>query len=235
MKLKIILVLMITFLITGCADVSYNLDINKDLNVNEEVFITGTSDYFNNFYKNLPITIVKEFYDDTKQIEPLKNNNYNYELKNDNVKYPGLLATKSYNSIEEYTNNTIFKGQSFSSITSNIKDNLVNINVSGFIPYNEDRTYGYNISNLIIKIKLPYVVTDSNADSIDKNTNTYTWKIDSNTTDKEIKLTFDKNKIYVYNVSIYISILILIILGIIIGIIVLKLIRKNKVNNKIYE
>ncbi len=236
MKVKnIILVLIIIFGLTGCADVTYNIDINKDLKVSEEVFITGTEDYFNNFYKNLPITIVKEFYDDSEQIKPLKNANYTYELKSVDVKYPGVFAKKSYSSIDDYVNNTIFKGQSFSNIKSDIKDNLVNINVSGFIPYDEDVTYGYPVSRLIIKIKLPFVVTENNADSVDKKDNIYTWNIDSTTTDKEIKLTFDKNKIYVYNVIMYISILILIIICIIIGIVSYKIYRKNKLNNRIYE
>ena len=44
---KKILILLIPFLLTGCASVNYELDIDKNINVSEKVKITATSDFFN--------------------------------------------------------------------------------------------------------------------------------------------------------------------------------------------
>ena len=47
---KKILILLIPFLLTGCASVNYELDIDKNINVSEKVKITATSDFFNIYY-----------------------------------------------------------------------------------------------------------------------------------------------------------------------------------------
>ena len=54
-------------------------------------------------------------------------------------------------------------------------------------------------------------------------------------TDKKIELTFDKNKIYIYNIYMYISMFILFLIVVIIIIIFLKMRKKNKINNRFYE
>ena len=122
----------------------------------------------------------------------------------------------------------------FEDIKVTTDNNLVTIKTNGFLPYVEDETdVRYPISNLNINIKLPYVVTSNNADSYNKKTNTYTWNINSETLDKEINLTFDKSKIYVYNLVMYISIAILCVIGLIIALIVFHLRKRNKTNNKV--
>ena len=91
----------------------------------------------------------------------------------------------------------------------------------------------YYVDNLYISISLPYVVTDNNADRYKASTNTYTWVIDEKTENKEIKITFDKTRIYIFNIGLYISIGIVVLL-IIIGIfIILKMRRKNIKMNRL--
>ena len=195
--------------------------------------MTGTTEFFSNYFKNLPITIVKDMLNTNDRSETLTKNGYSYII-DDKEKYPAVIATKKYPKLDEFTNTTIFKDQYFTNFETTTNNNLVTIKAYGFKPYDQDPEY-YAISKFSLNITLPYVVTDSNADSINKETNTYSWKINLDTDEKEIKLTFDKNKIYVYNVVMYISILILIILGIIVGIVIYKAVKKNKLNNKIYE
>lgn len=110
---KKILILLIPFLLTGCASVNYELDIDKNINVSEKVKITATSDFFNIYYKNLPITIVKEFYNDSDIQNKLNSNNYKHEINQKNAKYPEVIISKEYKSLEEYSQNTIFKNQVF--------------------------------------------------------------------------------------------------------------------------
>jgi len=237
--MKKTILLLIPFLLTGCAAVNYNLVIDKDLMVEEEVNISATKDYFDGFYMNLPITIVEEAYNNTKINNLLKQYNYSYELRKDNRPYPSVFVHQKFELLNSYSNNTIFKGQVFNNIIVTSDNNLITLNANGFITYAPDDSDGdidrYPVSNLNINIKLPYVVTDNNADSVDSKKNIYTWKINEDTKDKEIKLTFDKTKIYVYNIGFYISLLVAILITIAGTIIIIKLIKRSKNNNNIKE
>ena len=232
---KIILLVIFLLLLTGCASVDYSLDIEKDLSVVENVKISATKDYFESFYKNLPITIVREAYNNEELMKPLKDNNYDYNLKNE-YPYPNVYVKKKYTSLDIYQNTTVFKGQVFNNINVVKKDNLITINATDFIKYNLEDSDGelggsFPVSELIINIKVPYVVTDSNADSVDKKNNIYKWVVNEKTEDKEIKLTFDKNRIFISNLNAIVAMIIIII--IVIGLIVYfgRVYYKNKNNN----
>ena len=236
--MKKIIVLLIPLLLTGCASVTYDLKVEKNLSVVEEVNMSATKEYFDNYYMNLPITIIKRAFDNEESMYPLKKNNYSYELRKNNFPYPSIFASKKYNSLEEYATNTIYKGQSFEDILVENKDNLITLKTKEFIKYKPDDSsgemdYRFPVSNLSITITLPYVVEDSNADKVKKSTNTYTWYIDEKTEDKEINITFDKNKIYIYNLFMYISIVVIIIISIILIIYIKKVVQKNKNNNSL--
>lgn len=233
---KNILIIFCCIFLTGCASVNYNLDIQKNLSVEEKVNISATKEYFDNFYMNLPITIVRDIYENADLLAPLKNNNYKYELKKDNYPYPSVFISKKYSNLNEYASKTIFKGQSFNEIFISSENNLITLKATDFMKYAPEDSSGgdddrYPVSNLSINIRVPYVVKENNADKVDKSTNTYTWNIDEETLDKEINITFDKNKIYIYGKSFYISLGIIIILIIVVLIYIIKKIKKNRKNN----
>lgn len=233
MKKKILL-LIIPFILTGCASVNYNITIDNDLTVLEEATITGSTEYFNIFNKNYPKTIVLEWYEDADIQSILNNNNYKHELIEKGVYYPSVFVKKTYASLQEYTTNTIFNNQVFEDILITNNDDLITINTVNFLSRSEDETdQGYNIDNLSITISLPFKVSDHNADTYSEKNNTYTWYIDSATSEKEINLTFNKNKIYVYNFSKYVSLFLIIILVLALIYFIRKIILKNKLNNKI--
>lgn len=231
---KNILVLIIPFLLTGCASVKYDLTISKDLTITENVNLSATVEHFNSYYKNLPRTVVEQYYNDQELMSIFKNNNYSYDMIIYDTVYPYVLVNKKYNSLNEYSNNTVFKNQSFKDIITITNDNLITIKTEDFLPYviDEDNDR-YPISILKVNIKLPFVVVENNADIVDKKTNTYTWSIDSTTKEKEISITFDKDRIYIYNLVMYISMIILIILIIILIIVIIKIVKKNKRNNRL--
>lgn len=231
---KKILILLIPFLLTGCASVNYELDIDKNINVSEKVKITATSDFFNIYYKNLPITIVKEFYNDSDIQNKLNSNNYKHEINQKNAKYPEVIVSKEYKSLEEYSQNTIFKNQTFENIIVTTNDNLITLQTVNFKKYTtDDDSDSYPVSKLAISIKSPYVVVENNADKHDKKTNAYIWLVDSSTENKEIKITFDKNKIYIYNIVMYISLFVIILIILTMIIIGFKMHKKNVINNEI--
>lgn len=225
---KILFLLPLIFLITGCR-VNYKLEINKDLTVTEKINMSESAEFFSNRYKELPKTVIDSLFNSGNRKQTLIDNNYEYEDSKIN-NYPAILATKHYSSLEDFSQNTIFKKEFFNSVTTKIDNNLVTFEATDLVEYDTEDVDVYEVSGCNISIKIPYVVINNNADSYDAKTNTYTWKISSEKP-KEIKITFDKNKIYVYNIVMYISIFILALIILIIIILVLKMRNKNKINN----
>lgn len=231
---KILLLILFLFFTTGC-QVSSNVTINKDLSVKEELNMTGTSEFFNNHYRNFPITVVENMLDSQEREEILKENGYFYEIKKDK-RYPYVYAVKNYPSLLDYASNTIFKKQYFEDLIVEISDNLVTLKSKDFIAYEDlENTDRYSIKSFSLNIKLPYVVTSHNADKVLKAENIYTWKIDIENKDKEINITFDKDRVYVYNIAMYISIMILCFLVLILIFVAFKIVKKHKMNNIISE
>ena len=86
-RLKIFIISILLILVTGCSG-NYNLKINDDMSINEELYLT--IDNSNNAY--------------TKTLKIFKENNipekdYEVVLSDNNVR---ITYNKKYNSIEEY-------------------------------------------------------------------------------------------------------------------------------------
>lgn len=230
---KILLILLFLIFTTGC-QVTTNITINKDLTVLEELKLTGTAEFFNNRYKTMPINVLKNVLKSEDRESILKENGYFYEVIKPKG-YPYTYVSKKYSSLNEFASNTIFKNQYFEDLNVEYNNNLITLKSKNFIPYEDGDLERYDIKSFTLNIKLPYVVKEHNADSYNKKTNTYSWNIKSETSDKDINITFDKNQKYVYNIAMYISIIILCLIGIIIFFIIRKTILKHKINNKISE
>lgn len=228
---RIIILLLMIFLLTGCA-VKENIKVNRNLSVEENIEFSESMKFFNSRFKMLPINIIKDILYSNDRDKILKENGYDFKIETSS-NYPYVTASKKYSNIEDFTNNTIFKSQYFNNVTTSENNNLISINANDFIFHDEQDIDYYYVDNLYISISLPYVVTDNNADRYKASTNTYTWVIDEKTENKEIKITFDKTRIYIYNIGLYISIGIVVLL-IIIGIfIILKMRRKNIKMNRL--
>ena len=96
-KIKILFIFAFLIFTTGC-QVKTDITINKNL--------TGTSDYFQNHYKNMPITVVKNFLSTNDHEKILKENGYFYEIKKDD-RYPYLYVSKNYSNLQEFASKTI--------------------------------------------------------------------------------------------------------------------------------
>ena len=66
---KIILLIGIVFILTGCS-VEYNLTIDKNLKAIEELEMTGTKDFFDIYYKNSKLSVVSMLLEDNKCMMP---------------------------------------------------------------------------------------------------------------------------------------------------------------------
>lgn len=189
---KILLLVLFIFLITGCK-VEYNLVINNDLSVSESVIMTGTDEFFDSFYKSSRINVVEMFLDEGRR-DDLKKSGYEYNIVEDETPY--VVATKNYNSMEEFVDKTIFKEQYFEDLEIIKEENIVTLKNKEFIPISPDSIERYGIKITTLKITLPYEVVESNASLYDDLSNTYIWYISDGNEDFSLVLSYDINKIY---------------------------------------
>ena len=183
---------MCIFIITGCK-VEYKLKINDDLTVQESVTMTGTDEFFNNYYKSSRLNVINMLLNDERK-KQLTENGYQYEIVEQTTPY--VLATKKYNNIEEFSSKTIFFNQYFENLEVVNDEGIISIKTQDFIPINPDFIERYDIKTTKIEITVPFKVVSSNATRFDAKTNTYTWYISDETTDFSLDLSYNSNMMY---------------------------------------
>ena len=178
-KLKIFIIGILLILVTGCSG-NYNLKINDDMSVNEELYLTVDSN--NNAY--------------TKTLKIFKENNipekdYDVALSDNNVR---ITYNKKYNSIEEYLLNSKVYHELIDEIQFNKSNNYIDLYVNQKLKLSNDngiKTNGTNLTDLDvlqINIENPFDVNFSNAEIV--NDNVYTWTIKKGDTEKKIQMQF---------------------------------------------
>lgn len=227
MKKIIILVFMCLFCV-GC-QAKYQITINDDLTVNED--ITGLEDesFYDNYYKSTKERVIS-FMTETKD-EYLNEIGYSKQI----VSYgdlTGALFSHKFSSIEEYFEKSEAYTQFYDKWHHEIKDGVVTISLENQLLRNEDSIERYVIDECEVSITLPFKVKKSNADSVNKNTNTYTWNLTDDES-KDIYIKFDTNKIATNKENKYIDYLIIGVIFIVIGFVITVIYKKSKLNNSI--
>lgn len=182
---KIFMLLIFLFILTGCS-VKYNLTINEDLTITEEAKLTGTEDFFKDFYKSTKKNVINSQLDSYKSL--LDENNYQYEIKDDSIPY--VFVQKKYDSFKEYIDTTLLFNEYFDEVKYTENGNIKRLETVGFNENNPENPDRFDIKELEISIKCPFKVKEHNAKKVDKKTNTYYYDL------------FKDNKIVLeYNVS----------------------------------
>lgn len=189
---KVIILGLFILLITGCK-VDYNLIINEDLTVRETVNMTGTDEFFDSFYRSSRMNVVKMLLEEGRKDDLIKSG-YQYEIKD--ALNPYVVANKSYTNLEEFSKQTIFLKQYFDSLNVSKENGIISMQTKNFNPIIEDSIDRYVIRFSKVSITVPYEVTENNAKSYDRKTNTYIWYIDDKTENFSLLLSYDTNKIY---------------------------------------
>lgn len=225
-KLRFILLLLI-ILCTGCS-VEYNLEINEDLSVNEEVVALEDQSFYDQYYKSTISRVIDLVMSRNKDY--LEQNNYIVEKIID--KKSGVNIKNTFSNLNEYYNTSKFDTQLFSEFKYDKIENIVELSAKGLMIKETDLIERYLIDDAKINIKLPFKVIDTNADSYDYTTNTYSWDITQDTEYKEVYLKFNTNKKATNYKSIFTG-LIISIVCIVIIVLIMWIVNKKKVNNKI--
>ncbi len=177
-KLKIIVISIFILLLTGCSG-NYNLTINKDMSVNEELELS----FDNN----------KDLYNKTLKIFENNNvdkNKYDVNISNGKV---AIKYNEKFNSIEDYILNSKVYKQLFNEIQYNKTKSYIDLYVSDELKLknNYNLISGSNLQDLdMIQVNItnPYKMIYTNAEI--ENNNTYTWTIKKNDQNKEIQMQF---------------------------------------------
>ena len=221
---KIIVLITLALLLTGCS-VKYNLVINDNLSVTEDVKLTGTQEFFNNYYKTTKTNVLQSNLDIYKDI--LDENNYKYELIKENTPY--IHLNRTYDNFNSFINGSkLFNGY-FDEIKYLENGNIRKIETIGFNENDPDNPERFNVKELVISIKCPFEVNEHNAFEIDKSTNTYYFEL-SEENDHKIMLEYDISKKFNPNKDLIKKLIICFIAIILIWV---SIIIIDKKNNKI--
>ena len=230
-KNKIILLILVMLLFSGCS-VKYNLYINEDLTVNEEVTATEMSNELKTMTGQDPKVAANSIYNYYK-IDGVK---YSVSTVSDTSKTTGTAST-SFNSLEDYED--YFKSDIIKEVNITKKGSLITLEYKQDVPLNDYDSQSLVYDDIEVNIEVPFKVTKHNADDVDGNT--YTWNIKKDGKLKKIKITFNKDqtdiskKINLFGfleVNVKYSVLFAIGIALVLLIIVLIVYRQNKINNR---
>ncbi len=204
-KIKYIVISVLLLLVTGCSG-NYNVKINEDMSVNEELYLTIENK------EGLYQKTLKIFNDNN-----VKEKDYEVVLSDDNLK---ITYNASYNSIEEYILNSKVYHQLIDNIELNKSNNYVDLYVNEKLKLSNSnmKQNGTNLTDLDVlqvNIENPFEVNFSNAELVTDNV--YTWTIKNGDIEKKIQMQFKPSlDIFPYRQVIVLSVVIIcfIIIGV---------------------
>ena len=176
--IKLIFIGIILVLLTGCSG-NYNLKINKDLTINEE----------------LELTLEKESETYEKTLKIFEDNNidtskYKVVTSGDEVQ---ITYKENYNSIEDYIVNSKVYPQLVDKIEYNKKDGYVDLYVDENLKVKNSVTdnIGTNLLDFdVIQVNIinPFKINVTNAEL--QNEDTYTWSLTKDNPDLKVQMQF---------------------------------------------
>lgn len=191
---KTILIFIFIMLTVGCT-AEYNLNINKDLLVDESITIKES------IFKVRKQELNVDFFVDSNIERYSSNKDYSlyvYEKKIDSNQ-ASVVASTTYLDFLSYKKDSVVINELFSAFNILNDNNIYKFgykakpkeDINIFV---DDELYSSLFEDLKVNIKLPFRVISSNADSVDINSGVYTWKYTKDGNIKDINIEFDVNK-----------------------------------------
>lgn len=190
---RIIMLLIFVLLLTGCT-IKSNITILDDGKIKEEVTITEEADaFFGDANKVLDSYLSK--YKTVLDFRKYENRKIIEEDK------AGIVFSNSYDNICSYFQDTAFNQYVYKHIKCTEDDRYYIIeNDTPYIPYCSDCSDWPKLDDISLSIKLPFDVSEQNADEI--NENIYTWKYGKEVSDKNFYLKISKRSFIEYEENI---------------------------------
>ena len=176
-KIRIVFLILIILLITGCAG-TYNLKIDEDLSVKEELSVTVADKEENHLMLERLLRNEVDNKDD-----------YSISNEGDNIK---VDYKHEYSSIEEYLLESDLYKQLFDNVSYNTDDKEFSLSTSNILNLtNSNLNNAYDIKSLQINVTTPLKVIEENADLTSENT--YSWTLNQKTREKYMYITINKS------------------------------------------
>lgn len=185
-NIKMLIILVFVFIISGCT-IRSDVVMDVDGKVTEKVSVLNTNDAFNS-----PKYSIKEVINFAieEYLPALNFRNYSYETIVGS-KESGASFSNEYDNICSYFQDTGFNQYVYNHINCSEDEYYITIkNDSNYIPYCGDCSNWPSLNNVNLKLTLPIKAEENNADEIDGNT--YIWKYDENTKDKNFYIKISK-------------------------------------------
>ena len=227
MKKYLFLLCLVVFL-TGCG-AEYNLVVDKDFKIKENVEITLDKSKFNIKGTNIDSILTEQITSFNSKIStPVDNYKITKGLKKISIKF-----NNEYDSIEAYNQSKFLKNVNGKTEVYDYENDgkktdvfQIMINYDFFDLVNTKNLASYKLEGLKLNVKFPYEVISTNADKVEKNV--LTWDLTKLIKSRSFYVEYDKDKVYKDN-----STILLIVFGSIITLgIVLFIVFKKKSNNK---
>ena len=196
-KIKIFLLTIMIILLSGCSG-NYNITINKDLTVDENVELIVNTNGKDNVLKK---TLDEEIGNDYKL----------QEISNNKTK---ITFNKKYGSIEDYLSSSVLYNEVFYNKEYDNDLKTITLGTNAKI-WNKGMTNNFNIEDIKVSVTSPLKMLSSNADEIDGNK--YIWNLNDSSTSKDIFLQYSllKNKVNYKSLILLIFLIIALITSII--------------------
>lgn len=229
-KIKTILLVFMVWLMCGCT-AKYNITIDKNLKVTEQLYALETKDFYNKYIYSSIDRVINMILE--PRISELNASKYKY-TKFYSDDYNGLKIEKKYSSIKEFVIVNKLYQQFFEQLKYEENGDNIKIYTDGkFYQYVKDDPEKYIVEDAEISISLPHIIINTNANKCEyKNKmNTCYWKIDKYTKDGKLVLEFNKKKIQYkqkYEL-IYIIPVIIVIIALYSMLIIFKIRKNNEI------
>ena len=188
-KKLVLLFISLLILCSGCT-AEYTLSIREDFTVTESFTAMEDADFYNT-YKNSSVQKVIGFILEPN-LEYLNSNGYQVDqvIHNSDA---GVKVENTYKSLEEFKEKSKVPNQIASDWSYVDNGDTITLSIKGTLNQDEqDQDGRYVIDEAKIKIVVPFEVVNHNADSTENNS--YIWNLGPKSNDKEITITFTKNK-----------------------------------------
>ncbi|MBR3116536.1 MAG: hypothetical protein IKF36_01520 [Bacilli bacterium] len=200
-KIKVCILLLLTIILSGCSGV-YNVTINEDLTVTEDVVLSVEKQ--EETYDKI-VELIKEY--------DVNEEDFSIEDKDNIVQ---VKFVKKFMSVEDYIINSKLYPELFGEIKYSNSDRKITINAESVFDLNNEArdnvVNSFNVELLNINFNTPLRVESINAE--EENDNTYTWTIKNGDTHKSINIVIGTSAVSsLYKPIIVIALILLIVIG----------------------
>lgn len=224
---KVLFLIITMFMLSGCS-LKYEVDIDDDRSVTDNISITVPS-ALSSTYFDTPREYLEYMYEVKTEEYDVTGYSKNFEIGSD---FSTVNMSKTYNSVESYLNSGVIR-RMYSDVSVTIDGGKTIVKLSGMNDIfaslnNYDSSYGVEPFSIVLNSK--YAIENDNSDQRNVMTGTYIWNFDPKTFGKSIEFTVTDriNTVAVINDKYSVALLAIVLLAILTIVYIIYAVLKKK-------